>query len=299
MMGLAVYTPFGSRSEWPGDWKGQFLIREINLKTIFIQPTFSYRIDDKMGMGIGPIFATGGFGLRKGIPVQDTAGVYGEGNLDGGASGFGYNVGFYFRFNNKFSVGLDLRSKVKVSVASGSANFSVPASLEEYFPSTSFSTTIVLPEVVTLGFGFRPDSSWRFALDVNRVGWSTYDSLRIDFAENTDKLADISSARMYKDSYIFRIGAERKLKKGSFIRFGVYYDMSPVQDGYLTPETPDANKLGITSGASIKLGNKVVLDLSFLYIEAMERTDINIETQFGGTFKSRAFVPGFGLEFKW
>ncbi len=298
-LGLAVYTPFGSRSEWPGDWKGQFLIREINLKTIFIQPTFSYRIDEKMGVGIGAIFATGGFGLRKGVPVQDSSGIYGEGTLDGDATGFGFNVGFYYQVTKKLSLGIDLRSQVKVSVSSGSATFSVPSSLEQYFPSTSFSTAIILPEVVSIGIGFRPDTAWRFALDVNRVGWSTYDSLRIDFEENTDKLADISSARMYKDSYIFRLGAERKIKKGNYLRLGIYYDKTPVPDGYLTPETPDADKLGITAGATIRMGGHVNLDLSFLYIEGMKRTDINIETQFGGTFKSRAFVPGFGLEVKW
>lgn len=299
MLGLAIYTPFGSRSEWPSDWKGQFLIREINLKTIFIQPTFTYKIDEKMGFGFGPIFATGGFGLRKGIPVQDTSGTYGEGTLDGAASGFGFNVGFYYQLSKKLSAGINMRSQVKVDVNSGSASFKVPASLEEYFPATSFKTSIRLPKVATLGLGYRPDTNWTFALDINYVGWKSYDSLRIDFEENTDKLADISSARMYKDSYIFRLGAEMKLKKGSALRMGVYYDMTPVQDGYLTPETPDADKIGITAGTTIKMGSKVHLDLSFLYIEGLKRTDINLETQFGGTFKSRAFVPGFGLEVCW
>src|ERR1043166_3084072 len=31
--GIGIYTPFGSRVQWPDDWKGQFLIREIDLKT--------------------------------------------------------------------------------------------------------------------------------------------------------------------------------------------------------------------------------------------------------------------------
>ncbi|MCC7301419.1 MAG: outer membrane protein transport protein [Bacteroidia bacterium] len=299
MLGLAVYTPFGSRSEWPSDWKGQFLIREINLKTIFIQPTISYRIDDKMGVGLGVIYATGGFGLRKGVPVQDSSGNYGEGTLDGAARGFGMNVGFFYRLTPSLTAGINLRSAVKVEVKNGSASFEVPSSLEEYFPATTFRTSLTLPPVVTAGFGWRADSAWSFAADMNYVAWRTYDSLRIDFEENTDKLKDISSARMYHNSYIFRVGAEWKIKNGHALRMGAYYDMTPVPDGYLTPETPDADKTGITCGATIKMGQKVNLDLSFLYIEGQERTDTNIETQFGGTFKSRAFVPGFGLEVKW
>jgi long-chain fatty acid transport protein len=80
-------------------------------------------------------------------------------------------------------------------------------------------------------------------------------------------------------------------------RLGAYFDSSPVNDGYLTPETPDANKIGITAGCSIRISDLVNLDLSFLYIEAMKRTDTNIETQFGGTYKTRAVAPGFSLEF--
>lgn len=298
MLGLSINTPFGSRVQWPDDWKGQFLIREISLKTIFIQPTFSYKINEHLGLGAGPIYATGGFELKKGIPVQDTAYGYGSGALDGSANGFGFNIGIFFKVNKSFSIGIDYRSPVKVTVDGGSADFEVPASLAEYFPSTSFSTSITLPQVVNFGLGYRIDTLWRFAADVNYVGWSSYDTLSIDFTDNTDKLLDIHSPRMYHNAFIFRMGAERKFKNSIWLRLGAYYDMSPVDAGYLTPETPDTDKIGITTGATIKLGSKSFLDLSFLYIEGRQRTDTNIETQFGGTYKSRAFVPGFGLEFQ-
>jgi hypothetical protein len=38
------------------------------------------------------------------------------------------------------------------------------------------------------------------------------------------------------------------------------------------------------------------VDASLLYIEGMKRTDTNLETDFGGTFKSKAVVPGVSLE---
>ncbi|MBK7182764.1 MAG: outer membrane protein transport protein [Bacteroidetes bacterium] len=72
-VGLGIYNPFGSKVQWADDWKGQFLIREIDLKTFFIQPTASYKLNDKIGIGVGFIYATGSFALRKGVPIQDTA----------------------------------------------------------------------------------------------------------------------------------------------------------------------------------------------------------------------------------
>ena len=296
-LGLAVYTPFGSHEEWPSDWKGQFLLREINLKAIFFQPTMSYKINDKLGIGAGFVFAEGDFSIIQGVPVQDTLGNYGTASLHGTANGYGYNAGIYFKPNEKFSVGLDYRSSVKIKMENGTADFTVPSSLAEYFPSTSFSATLTLPSTTTLGFGYVMNEKIKLALDVNYIGWGVYDTLSFDFADNTDKLHDIHSPRMYKNTFIVRAGAQYLFKENIFIRCGAYFDKTPVQDGYLTPETPDANRIGLTAGASWKINNKFNLDISLLYIEGMKRTDTNIETQFSGTYKARAVAPGFAIEY--
>jgi len=296
-MGLGIYTPFGSKVQWPDDWKGQFLIREIDLKTFFIQPTASYKINDKIGIGVGFIYATGSFSLRKGVPIQDSTGKYGEGILKGKASGYGYNAGIYFKVNDKLSLGLDYRSQVNVKVSGGSADFTVPSSLSEYFPSTSFSTQLRLPQTISFGAGYKVNNRLTLALDINYVGWKSYDSLVIDFADNTDKLADIHSPRMYENAFIYRLGAQYKLNDKWDVRAGCYYDATPVKAGYTTPETPDADKIGITAGATFNLTKNIHLDASLLYINGMERTDINKETGFGGTYKSKAVVPG--VSFSW
>ena len=233
--------------------------------------------------------------MRKGVPIQDSTGAYGEGKLLGKASGYGFNGGIYYQATEKFSIGLDYRSAVKVSIDGGTANFKVPASVQEYFPETTFSTGITLPQTITLGFGYKANSKLKLAVDVNYVGWKSYDSLIIDFDTNTDKLKDIHSARVYKNSTIFRVGAQYQLNEKVTVRAGTYYDMSPVKSGYLTPETPDADKIGITAGATIQIKKRLNFDISLLYIEGMKRTDTNIETQFSGTYKTRAFVPGFSL----
>lgn len=295
--GVGVYTPFGSRAQWADDWKGQFLIREINLKTIFIQPTVTYKLGEHLGIGAGFIYATGSFSLRKAVPAQNQNGENGEGNLEGSASGMGYNIGLYFRANEVFSAGITYRSSVAVAVDGGNADFTVPASLAEYFPSTTFNTELKLPAVMNAGIGITT-GLWKFAADFNYIAWSSYDSLRIDFADNTDKLKDISSARMYENTWIARVGAEWHPVGRFYFRLGTYYDRTPVQDGYLTPETPDADRIGITAGSTVVLGDNLNFDLSFLFVEGMKRTDTNIETQFSGTYKSRLVAPGFALTYQ-
>jgi long-chain fatty acid transport protein len=294
---LGIYNPFGSRVQWADDWKGNYLIREIDLKTFFIQPTLSYKVNSKLGIGIGFVYATGDFSLRKGIPLQDSLGHYGEGTLKGKASGYGFNAGIYYRATDKLSIGIDYRSQVNVKVNGGTADFTVPSSVVNYFPSTTFSTQLRLPKTITLGFGYAVNKKLKLAFDINYVGWKCYDSLDIDFVDNTDKLADIHSPRVYQNVFIFRVGGQYQLSNKWTIRAGTYYDMSPVKAGYLTPETPDANKISVTAGASFRMTQKLHVDVSLLYIEGMKRTDTNIETQFGGTYKSKAVVPGISVEY--
>jgi long-chain fatty acid transport protein len=121
--------------------------------------------------------------------------------------------------------------------------------------------------------------------------------LRIDFATNTDKLEDVHDARCYKDVFISRIGAEYTICEKVAVRGGMYYDISPVQNGYLTPETPDSNRMGLTCGATVYFGEKFSTDISLLYIEGMKRTDTNLETGFSGTYKTKVLAPGIGLNY--
>jgi long-chain fatty acid transport protein len=293
--GLGVYTPFGSRVAYQENWKGQFLLREIDLKTFFIQPTLSYKITEKIGVGAGFVYSTGKMKLRKAIPVQFMDENYGEGILQGDAKGTGFNLGIFVQQTEKFSFGLSYRSSVKVKVENGNATFTVPGSLSEYFPNTSFTTEISLPYVLNLGAGYKISEKTKIVFDISYVGWKSYDTLSFDFAKNTEKLEDIHSARRYENSVILRAGVEYKWKENIFLRGGAYYDQTPVQDGYLTPETPDADKYVLTCGAGILINKYFNADFSLLYVTAKKRFDTNIETGFSGTWKTTSIIPGINL----
>ena len=296
--GFGLYNPFGSRVQWEDDWKGQFLLREISLKTFFYQPTLSYKITEKLGIGVGYIFANGDFSLRKGVPIQDSLGNYGEATLAGKATGKGFNAGVYYKLNEKFSVGLNYRSAVKVKVENGTADFSSAQTVSQYFQDSTFNTQLNLPFMASIGLGYHLNNKVKIALDINYVGWKSYDSLNIDFAKNSDKLADVASPRLYKNTFIFRTGLQYQISEIFCIRAGAYYDQSPVKDGYLTPETPDSDKIGVSTGFSIAFKKWLYIDASLLYVEGLKRTDTNLETQFEATYKTKAVIPGINVGIK-
>ena len=79
---------------------------------------------------------------------------------------------------------------------------------------------------------------------------------------------------------------------------GFGFSLSPVQDGYVTPETPDGTRYNYTAGLSYKFGDHFSVDASFLYVQ-VKREDKNLETNLEGTYLTKVISPGLGLIYKW
>ena len=295
--GLAVYTPFGSTIQWEDQWMGRFALTRLQLQAIFFQPTVSYKLSNKLGIGAGFVYAMGKVNLQKDIPVMDASGNFAHAELAGKANGFGFNAGIYFKPVEKFSIGLTYRSQVNMKVKDGEATFTVPAGLSANFPNGKFTSSLPLPQVLTLGLASSLNSKFTLALDINYVGWKAYDTLAFDYETNTSSLIDTKSARKYENTFAFRLGAQYMLIEDLAVRLGVAYGISPVQDGYVTPETPDANRVICTAGLGYTIRKKFGINASF-YFSSFKREDTNLETGLSGTYKTNVCIPGIAIFYK-
>ena len=293
-VGLGVNTPFGSSLTWEDDWKYAALVKNISLTTIYAQPTIAFKISDKLGIGAGFVLGYGNVAISKAVPAQDPTGAFGNAELSGNDIGFGANAGIYFTPNDKLSIGLNYRSPVRF-LAVGDANFTVAPSLAEFFPNTTFEADITLPQNIVLGIGYKPTENLRLTTDIQFVGWSSYDSLNFIFADTTEKLQYQYNQRLLKDAFIFRLGAEYFVNPNLTVRAGASYDMSPIPDERIIPDTPDADKIAISAGVTYTLADQLDLDASCIFVEVFQRSGENIDNGFAGTYRARALVPGIGL----
>ena len=297
-LGLAIYTPFGSTVQWEENWIGRFALTRLSLSSVFFQPTVSYKINEKLGLGLGLVASVGSVNLQRDLPLQFADGTYASAELSGRAFGFGYNLGLHYNLNEKFSIGLNYRSQINKSVSDGSAVFNVPADLAINFPSGAFTSSLPLPQVATLGFGYQFNEKVSAVLDVNFVGWQAYDTLAFDYENNTELLQDTKSARNYQNIFAFRGGLAYELTDQFTLRAGGGFGFTPVPEGYATPETPDANRFYGTLGCSYQFGDRFSIDASILYTQ-LQRAETNVETNLSGTFFTKAIAPGFSLVYKW
>ncbi len=294
--GLAIYTPFGNRVDWGDDWAGRYLVQNISLSAIYIQPTLSYKITDKLSFGAGLTYVIGSVEINRAID----AGVTNNNSvrLEGDATGIGFNAGIHYQASEKIRVGLTHRSEVEIDLEDGEVDFMVDPLLESSLPDGQFSSMLPLPATTSLGITYEASENLVISVEGNFVAWSDYESLDFDFENNTEELKDSENPRNYKDELIVRIGGQYTLWDELHVRLGAYYDPSPVRDDYFTPETPSTDNIGLTSGLSYDIAEHFTLDASFLYIHGQERTSYYSPENFGGKYKSRTFVPGLGLNFK-
>jgi len=308
VVGVGANTPFGSTVKWNDDWKGADQLRSLSLRAIVTYATLGYRINDMISVGAGFNYAFGSVDLkRQASSISNSAG-YGDVRLKGNASGIGFNAGVHIKPTEKLSIGLSYRSQIDMKVEDGdaTANVSNAALNGTTFPKTGktkFAGTLPLPAVLSAGVAYKASEDLTLAVDVNFVQWSAYKELKFDFDSAFGGSKTSASPRKYKDAFIYRVGADYAVSKMLNVRAGGYFDQTPVQAGYMTPETPDANRIGLTFGLGVRPIENLSIDASLLFIFGEERTqstaDINSAgTQSAvqaGTYLQRAFAPGISI----
>lgn len=301
-LGIAVNTPYGNKLAWQDDtgpdWQGRYLIKDISFKAITYQPTISYKFKNIIGIGVGLVYATGTVDMNKNIPLE---GANGDGTLHikGSTSSFGFNAGIMVHPDKGWSIGVDYRSKIEMKVKGADATFTVPQSLATNFPNNKVDVMLPLPANLDLGvsYEFGKRKQWMIGVNFCEVFWSTYDSLVFDFQTKTPAVNRTATAALYMDQLIERIGAQYKINDMVTIRAGGYYDPSPVSGGYLNPQTPSLDEIGLTCGLSVYPFKGFSIDASFLYLMGKKRDGIYTPDNFAGTYRTGFSIPGIGLSY--
>jgi len=298
-IGLGIYTPFGGSSKWDPSWQGKYLVQDLTLRSLFYQPTVSYQISPRWGFGLGYVLGTGTVDLQRAIPATDIMERDGRARLNGNAVGSGFNAGLFYKPGPDLTLGLSFRSGVHIKTKNGTATFNVPPSLASSFPSPNqYKNTLDLPSTLSLGAGYTPTKKWLVTAEVDLVNWSSYKALKFDYKTQTPLLTNSISPRNYQDSYDLRAGTQFELRPGLFLRAGFTYGATAVKTGYVTPESPDADRIELSAGMGYTVNKRFMIDASFLYVNILKRTQTNLETNFSGTFKTNAYIPGISCAYR-
>jgi len=304
--GVGVYTPYGNKVAWPTDWQGSHLVNYIELQTIYIQPTIAYKLGDSTSIGFGPTLVVGAVEFNRNLSTSLTDEDGNRSNVTVDAqnvTAWGFNLGLLHEVNDKTRLGFSYRSEIILEARGGDADFDdVPDALSDTFSSGEFDADLPLPAELTLGIAYDYSDKLTLAFDYNYTFWDVYESLVIEF----DNGLTSENPRNYENSSIFRFGAQYRLNEKWALRGGIYFDQSPVPDGYFAPETPRNDSIGYTAGATYYASKNLEFDFSLLILTFDEIDNSydyyeegGVAIPFGGTYDSAANSIGFGMTYKY
>ncbi|ALU26165.1 outer membrane protein transport protein [Myroides odoratimimus] len=305
-VGLAIYSPYGSKVEWDKDWQGSHLVNNIDLKAIYFQPTVAIKVSKHFSFGGGPIFVNGGVTFNKNLSRSMTDEQGNRTNVTVEAknvTAWGWTAGYMVNVDDHLRLGLNYRSKIVMDEKSGKSKFyDVPGYGQGLFKNGKIKAEMPLPAELAVGASYTWDK-WLFAFDYNRTFWNAYKALEIEFVDNPT-IGTSVNPRNYKDSSTYRLGLQYTMNDQLTLRAGWYYDESPVQEGYFAPETPRNDSRAYTGGFSYKFKNGIAIDMSLTYLHFSDTNssyDYFMEdgqnVSFGGTYKSSVISGGLGVSY--
>ena len=120
-IGLGIYVPFGSGTEYNRDSVLRYNLNELGLQTIAIQPTVAFKLNEQHSVAVGLVAQNTSAELRQYANFAPFGAAYGikNGQADGHAEvegddwGFGYNLAWMWDVNDSVRVGVNYRSKVE------------------------------------------------------------------------------------------------------------------------------------------------------------------------------------------
>lgn len=295
-LGIGVNAPFGLSLSWPAASPGRAIVRDISLTSLFVMPTVAANLArwvPGLSLGVGLDLVPASVSLQRDILFGSDVGNV---ELSASAFGVGGRAGVLYRPRGleQWSFGLTYRSPVKLSF-SGSADFDAPAAYRASLPPDGDARTkVILPQTLDLGVAFAPIREWELEVDINWLGWSSFDELALHLpgGETTTVRRD------WHDTLAVRVGSEYTFDRRWSARVGFIWDQGPVPTDTVDFQLPDVNRVDLTVGAGAVLTRAVRADLAALYVlpgEITTSTAEPYEPPIKGDYHVHAWVLSMSL----
>lgn len=287
VFGLSVTVPYGLATKWeeagafgPGGELRYFAPYESEMLTMQFNPVVAFRVHDNLSLALGlsAIYSELRFKqyFPKGpIPAPAPPLVanetVAEAEMDGW--GFGANFALSWDLSERDRLAISLRSETTIDHDGDSRIGSLtPDALSFGFTERgSAETRITYPWIAGIAYGRKLTDKLLLELQYERVGFSDFEELNIDLANNNQLFGGANITRQdWEDSHTLGIGLRYDHGNGLRTHASGQFFRSPVPDDTLNTTIPDANQLAYTIGLT-KRWDHAYFGLAYSYVDYEKR----------------------------
>ena len=153
-------------------------------------------------------------------------------------------------------------------------------------PPTPVSTTVRLPDTVSVGLRQRVGPQWTLLGTVEWTNWSRIGTSNV--VRSNGALLETLPFQ-FEDGWFFSVGAEYQWTDRLAVRGGIAWEKSPITDQVRMPLLPDNDRTWLSVGASYHISRDLVADLAYSHLFVRD-TPINISAASGNPWFNPA-VP--------
>ena len=288
--GVGVSVPFGLKTEYDPTWVGRFQAIKSDIRTYNINPSVSYKLDDKTSFGFGLNYQKIDAELSRAVVLG--ANVEGVAVVKGDDTSWGFNAGAMYQPTPDTRLGVSYRSSIKYNI-SGTVSVTGAPVL-----NGDANVDIKMPDTFSIALNHRLDSKWTLLADATRTGWSKIKELRI--VTSNGQPPDVTPEN-FRNTWRVGVGAVHRYDDTWSIKMGLAYDQTPVNDTDRTARLPDNNRLWLSVGGQYRLSKDGTLDFGLAHL-VIKDAPINQNNppadgggQLVGTYKGSVDV--FGAQF--
>jgi long-chain fatty acid transport protein len=298
-IGVGVGAPFGLKTEYKDRWVGAAQAQMFEIKTININPSIAYRVNEKVSLGAGLSYQTidAKYNRLAGTGAGTSSVVTVKMKLDDSA--WGWNVGALFAVSPSTNVGMSYRSQVKynttgdvklISDGSVGGNGTLTA-LTNAGGQSDLRASLTLPDTAILSVAQKLSDKWEMLGDVSWTGWGSIpkvDIMRTSGVAN-GAIGQTLETR-FNNTWRVALGANYKYTDAWKLKFGVAFDQSPVPNAsYRLTSLPDNDRTWLSFGTqwTPDKATRVDLGLSYIYVH-----DSKINNNQSASVPSRGTVTG-------
>ncbi len=278
--GLSISAPFGLKTEYDRNWVGRYHALTSELKTVDINPSVAWKINDSFSAGIGLSIQKADATLSRAV-FQGPGVPDGKAVLEGDNVGVGFNFGAMFSPNDRTRIGLSYRSKIKQDVDGALKISGTPADAK--IPATA---SVDLPETIYLSVAHDINDQLSVFGSARWTKWSRFEELRIKFDGGV--LPDDVTPENWDNSTTLSVGLAYRVNDQITLRAGYSSDESPVPGvEFRTPRIPDSDRDWLTLGATFKPKDNMTVDVGYAYLTSDAgplNNTVNLVTSSPGAF---------------
>lgn len=274
-LGVGLNAPFGLTTEYDGTWAGQVQAIKSDMKTINVNPTLAWRLNEKFSLGIGLNWQY----VEAELTQATGAGVNpAQATMEGDDTSWGWNVGMLWDIDPASRLGLAYRSGISHRIE-GTLSL---------LPGVGVYADLNLPDMMSLSYMRRLSPRWDLLADVTRTGWSEFQKLEVRRQSNDAVVSSVDES--WRDAWRYSLGLNFHPSREWTWRFGMAYDETPVPDAaHRTARIPDADRFWLAFGGQYRFDQNRALDFGYahLFVNDSRVDHVNNLTLLRGTYSNK------------